>query len=61
MKLAEYAVYKKENLLCMGTLKECAAQLGIEPKSVMFYGTPIYQNRVKSGRVLVKLEEDEEC
>lgn len=53
---AEYAVYKKEDLLCVGTIEECAEQLGVKTKTVFFYGTPTYQNRVKNGRVLVKLE-----
>ncbi|WP_198033932.1 hypothetical protein [Marinilactibacillus sp. 15R] len=52
----EYAVYKKEDLLCIGTIEECAKQLGVKAKTIFFYGTPTYQNRVKNGRVLVKLE-----
>lgn len=53
---AEYAVYKKEDLLCVGTIEECAKQLGVKAKTIFFYGTPTYQNRVKNGRMLVKLE-----
>lgn len=57
---AEYAVYKQDDLLCVGTIEECAEQLGVKAKTVFFYGTPTYQKRVKSGRVLIKLEGEEE-
>lgn len=63
----EYAVYKGDTLLAMGTREECAKQLGVLPDTVTFYGTPTYKNRVEkrkssSGnvRVLVKLGKPDE-
>lgn len=55
---AEYAVYKKEDTIALGTIEECAKTLNIKPESVAYYGTPTYKKRTKNGRVLVKLEEE---
>ena len=68
MKLKEYAVYKGENLVCIGTAKECAAEMGVLPETIKFYTTPTYQKRLArrkkssaAGYLTVsKLEEDEE-
>lgn len=64
----EYAVYKGENLVCIGTAKECAAEMGVLPETIKFYTTPTYQKRLarrkrasKAGYLTVtKLEDDEE-
>lgn len=45
----EYAVYKGESLICMGTMRECAEQMGILVQTVRFYLTPAYQRRL-AGR-----------
>lgn len=43
---AEIAVYKGDNLLCIGTLRQCAKTLRIRPQTLNFYTTPTYQRRV---------------
>lgn len=45
--LKEYAVYKGENMICMGTVKECAKHMGVLPETVRFYTTPTYRRRVE--------------
>lgn len=56
MQVKEYALYKGDELLAMGTKREIAEQLGISVRSVSFYGTPIYDRRTsKNGRRLVEL------
>ncbi len=57
MQVKEYALYKGEELLAMGTKREIAKQLGISVRSVSFYGTPSYAKRTnkKHGRRLVEL------
>ena len=45
-----YALYKGENLLADGTLKEIAEQMGLKEKTLLFYGTPTYQHRAKKVR-----------
>lgn len=46
MSRKEYAVYKGENLLCIGTVRECAESLGVLPATIKFYTTPTYQKRI---------------
>lgn len=53
-----YALYKGEEILADGTIKEIAEKMGIKEKSLRFYRTPTYQHRAKNGknrRALVRL------
>jgi len=45
-KAKEYAFYKGDELLAMGTVAEIGYALGILPKTVHFYKTPSYRKRV---------------
>lgn len=62
----EYAVYKGDDLLVMGTAKECAQELGVTANYIKWMTTPsgikIYNNRKRPERCMtaVKLEEEEE-
>jgi hypothetical protein len=54
-----YAIYKGEECLGIGTIKELADQFNISQKTICFYRTPTYKKRVKKGinrRVLVRVE-----
>lgn len=57
MRVKEYALYKGEEIIAMGTKREIAEQLGISVRSVTCYGTPSYAKRTneKYGRRLVDL------
>lgn len=57
--MKEYAIYKGEEILAIGTLQEIAASLCVEIETVKFYGMPSYLRRVKGdkARELVELEE----
>ena len=58
----EYALYKGDDLLSVGTIREIAEEMGIEEKTIRFYGNPTYLKRRKKGknyRYLIKLEEEE--
>lgn len=44
--MREYALYKGENLIGMGTLKELANQKGVQLETIKFYLTPTYQRRL---------------
>lgn len=52
----EYALYKGEELLSIGTLQELSKQFGIKIKSLLFYQTPAYKKRTseKKGKRLVR-------
>lgn len=47
--LAEYAVYKKDELLFIGTAKEAAEYFNVKEKTVYFWTTPSHHKRVKYG------------
>ena len=56
MRAKEYALYKGEELLAMGTKREIAEQLGVSASTVGYYGTPVYARRTsENGRRLVEL------
>lgn len=42
----EIVVYKGDEIVANGRLKDCAAQLGIKPDSLYFYLMPAYQRRL---------------
>ncbi|PED63993.1 hypothetical protein [Priestia megaterium] len=58
----EYAVYKGEQLLAVGTAMECAEELNVKPETIHFYTTPTYKRRLKKRknpsncRIAVKLD-----
>jgi len=57
----EYAVYKGDEMLVLGTLEHCAKELNIKPENVLFYKTPTYLKRTteETGRRLVVLKEED--
>lgn len=42
----EYAIYKGDDLLIIGTREECAKELDVKPETISFYCTPSYKKRV---------------
>ena len=53
----EYALYKGDELLAIGTVREIADQIGVTEKTVFHYGTPTYKKRTSdNSRRLVRLE-----
>lgn len=57
MQAKEFALYKGEELIAMGTKKEIAKQLGVSASTIGYYGTPVYARRTSDtkGRRLVEL------
>ena len=53
----EYALYKGDKLLAMGTKKEIAKQLGVKPSTIGFYSHPSYAKRTseEKGRRLIEI------
>ena len=62
-KLKEYALYKGEEMLCLGTIKEIAKELNVLPETIKYYSTNAYRNKVskrkksKSIRELILLDD----
>lgn len=58
--MKEYAVYRGEQMLAVGTLEDCAEVLGVKPKTVLYYATPTYQKRTKNkDKCLVTIRLDD--
>ncbi|HBL05804.1 MAG TPA: hypothetical protein DDZ33_02455 [Clostridium sp.] len=59
----EYALYKGEEILGIGTIKEIAEELNVLPTTIKYYGTNAYRNKLakrkksKNIRELVLLDE----
>lgn len=49
MQVKEYALYKGEELLAMGTKREIAEQLGVSASTIGYYGTPVYARRTSDN------------
>ena len=61
----EYALYKGEEIIAIGTISEIAEELGVQEQTVAYYKTQAYQNRLRrrnaidgNVRVLIPLDED---
>lgn len=57
--MKEYALYKGEECLAIGTIKEIAKKMKISSKTIYFYQTPTYKKRIKGSkkrRELIRLD-----
>ena len=63
--MPEYAIYRGDELLIIGTKDECAEELSVKPETITFYCTPTYIRRLESRKNIensligVKIEIDE--
>lgn len=55
---SQYALYKGENLVGIGTKKELAELLKVRVETIAFYTTPTHRKRSKNGYCVVKIEEE---
>lgn len=44
--MTEFALYRGDELLCIGTAEECAERIGVKPDTVRYYASPCYNRRV---------------
>lgn len=59
----DFAIYRGDEFLFMGTKYECAAFLGMTPKMVVWYSSPaVYkrQSRLQNGLIIIRLERENE-
>lgn len=45
----EYALYKGEKMLIIGTISEIAKQQNVKEKTIRFYQTPAHKKRERKG------------
>ncbi|MBD8522368.1 helix-turn-helix transcriptional regulator [Lysinibacillus fusiformis] len=59
--MKEYALYKGDQMVAIGTVKEIAEERGVKPNTIRFYMSSAYQRRseseVNNKLQLVKLED----
>lgn len=63
--LSEYAYYKGEEFITIGTLDELCKKFNVKRKTMLFYATPTYKKRglgykSKKRISVVKLEDNDE-
>lgn len=54
----EYALYKGEKCLAIGSIKEIAEQMKVKVRTIYFYTTKAYKKRSKKGlnrRVMIEV------
>lgn len=57
--MSEYALYKGDEFLMIGTIKEIVKERGIAERTARFYGTPVHLKRSgENALILIKIEED---
>lgn len=53
---AEYAVYKGEDIVAIGTVKELSKKLKVQEKTIKWYSYANRQKRWKNGTVAVRID-----
>ncbi|APH04930.1 hypothetical protein [Bacillus weihaiensis] len=48
--MKEYAVYKGEDLLAIGTAKECAETLNVAAETIYYYTTSAYKRKLEKRK-----------
>lgn len=62
----DYALYKGEELLSIGTIEEIAAELNTSPINIRYYKTNAYKRKLSKRkrdyghRILILLDDEEE-
>ena len=58
----EYAVYRGDELIVVGTAKECAEYMGVKENTIRVYASPRRRERAikTGGTYAIKLEDDED-
>lgn len=45
----EYAIYKGDELLVIGTRQECADRLGVKVQTISYYCSPAYRRKLEKA------------
>lgn len=62
--ISDYALYKGEELIGIGSVEELASLRGVLPKTIRYYGMPAYHKKTEKRKnarnylVLIKLEDE---
>ena len=60
-KVCYYALYKGDEVIAIGTLKELGKLLNVSPRTIFFYSTPTYRKRNKGGNsyIVIRIDDKE--
>ena len=59
--MKEYALYKGDEFIAIGTVKKLAEIIGVKEETIRFYASNFYKKRTKeNGYYVIKLEEEKE-
>lgn len=47
---SEYAVYRGDEFICLGTARECAAYLDVKISTIRFLSSPAHSKRVEKRK-----------
>ncbi|MFC8563091.1 MULTISPECIES: hypothetical protein [Peribacillus] len=60
----EYAVYKGDEFICLGTVRECATYLGVKISTIRYLLSPAYSKRIEkrleANSPLIAIKVDDE-
>lgn len=59
----EYAFYKGDELLCIGTIAEIAEHQNANPETIKYYGYPSYKKRIVDptrSKILIEIDDKED-
>ena len=48
----EYALYKGEDILAIGTIKQIAEKVGVKKETIAYYKTQAYQNKLSRRKAI---------
>lgn len=55
---AEYALYRGDEFIIVGTIKEIAEYQHTTEKTIRFYSSPTYKKRAKNAYALVRVDDE---
>lgn len=59
--MKEYALYKGDELIAIGTIKELAKMQGVKEETIRYYTSKVYRKRTtEEGYRVIKLEEEDD-
>lgn len=59
-KVQNYAIYKGDKFVFVGTKQECAEHLNVKPSTIYFFSTHAHRKRAKSDNAVLAIKLSDE-
>ncbi len=57
--MTEYAIYKGDQFIDLGTVSKLAQKFGVKPDTIKFWSRPSYLKRIKDNALIaIRIEDD---